>query len=237
MPPKLATVIVKYKHLSIALFQLVLIASQAADGLGPSMSFQSGSVNAVGIKRNGKIIAVYRAAQPAVQLLITHHRRDVTSRASGDNGKASTVLAPAAEAKYFLETSAYWEAFWKKRFHYYAQQSTKILVEPVKVGRWVKGGDVVEWEGLRFEVLDTPGFTRGSVSYLTTIDGKRMAFTGDLIYGDGKIFDLYSFQDAIPEACVWMHEVTIEQAIIINARGRERVTDKKNRLLFRALHQ
>ena len=89
-----------------------------------------------------------------------------------------------------------------KRFHYYTQQATKILLEPVKVERWVKGGDVVEVEGIRFEVLDTPGFTRGSVSYLATIDGKRVAFTGDLIYGDGKIFDLYSFQDAIPEARV-----------------------------------
>ncbi|MFP6888122.1 MAG: MBL fold metallo-hydrolase, partial [Opitutales bacterium] len=48
--------------------------------------------------------------------------------------------------------------------------------------------------------LDTPGFTRGAVSYVAMVDGRRTAFTGDLIYGDGKVFDLYSFQDAIPEA-------------------------------------
>ena len=30
--------------------------------------------------------------------------------------------------------------------------------------------------------------------------GKRIACTGDLIYGDGKLFDLYSLQDAVPEA-------------------------------------
>jgi glyoxylase-like metal-dependent hydrolase (beta-lactamase superfamily II) len=35
------------------------------------------------------------------------------------------------------------------------------------------------------------------VSYIADIDNKRFAFTGDLIYGDGKIFDLYSFQDSL----------------------------------------
>jgi glyoxylase-like metal-dependent hydrolase (beta-lactamase superfamily II) len=30
--------------------------------------------------------------------------------------------------------------------------------------------------------------------------GKRVVCTGDLIFGDGKIFDLYSLQDAVPEA-------------------------------------
>ena len=89
-----------------------------------------------------------------------------------------------------------------KRFHYYTQQSTKVFVEPVKVDRWVKGGDVLEIGGLKIRVLDTPGFTRGAVSYLTVVEGRKVAFTGDLIYGDGQLFDLYSLQDAIPEARV-----------------------------------
>ena len=46
----------------------------------------------------------------------------------------------------------------------------------------------------------TPGYTRGAVSYLLETGGKRIACTGDLIYGDGKLFDLYSLQDAVPEA-------------------------------------
>ena len=40
------------------------------------------------------------------------------------------------------------------------------------------------------------------MSYVGTVEGRRVGFTGDLIMGDGKIFDLYSFQDAIPEAKV-----------------------------------
>jgi len=49
-------------------------------------------------------------------------------------------------------------------------------------------------------VVDTPGYTRGAVSYWLERGGKRIACTGDLIYGDGQLFDLSSLQDAVPEA-------------------------------------
>ena len=110
------------------------------------------------------------------------------------------MVAPESEKELIETPNAFWDGFWTKRFHDYAQQSTKILTEPVKVGRWVKEGDTFDAGGVTFRALDTPGFTRGAVSYVAEIDGKRVAFTGDLIYGDGQLFDLYSFQDAIPEA-------------------------------------
>jgi glyoxylase-like metal-dependent hydrolase (beta-lactamase superfamily II) len=64
----------------------------------------------------------------------------------------------------------------------------------------VNDGDTVEWQGITLRAIETPGYTRGSVSWLTEVDGKKIAFTGDLIYGDGQILDLCSFQDAIAEA-------------------------------------
>jgi glyoxylase-like metal-dependent hydrolase (beta-lactamase superfamily II) len=155
-----------------------------------------GHLNRFDIRADGKTVCVYSSGSKNAHVFLTHHRRDVHSNLNG------RLIAPVAEQDFFEKTYEYWAGMATKRFHYYTQQSTKILVEPVKVERWVKRGDVVEVEGFRFEVIDTPGFTRGSVSYLATIDGKRVAFTGDLIYGDGKIFDLYSFQDAIPEARV-----------------------------------
>ena len=50
-----------------------------------------------------------------------------------------------------------------KRFHNYEQQSTKVLVEPTKVDIWVKDGDVVVSSSIKFQVIETPGFTRGAV--------------------------------------------------------------------------
>ena len=167
-----------------------------------SCTVNPGPVNGALIRRDGKSLAVYHEPKTADMLLLTHHRRDVTAAALRNIGEATTVVAPAAEKELFSKTGEHWETFWKKRFHYYAQQSTKILVEPIKVGRWVKDGDEIAWQDLKFKVLGMPGFTRGAISYIAKIDGKTIAFTGDLIYGDGKIFDLYSFQDAIPEAKV-----------------------------------
>src|SRR5205085_6545257 len=38
-----------------------------------------------------------------------------------------------------------------------------------------------------------------AVSYLIEAGGKRITCTGDLIYGDGRLLDLYSLQDAIAD--------------------------------------
>jgi glyoxylase-like metal-dependent hydrolase (beta-lactamase superfamily II) len=50
------------------------------------------------------------------------------------------------------------------------------------------------------DVLETPGFTRGSVSYVAKLEDQTIVFTGDLIAGPGKLLDIYSFQDAVEEA-------------------------------------
>jgi glyoxylase-like metal-dependent hydrolase (beta-lactamase superfamily II) len=139
-----------------------------------------------------------KTSQKANRLLLTHHRRDIVPTIPQD----VRVVAPREEEQLISKPGDYWKTMSQKRFHYYAQQSTKVLVEPVKVEQWVGEGDIVESAGVKFQVMATPGFTRGAISYLATIEGRRYAFTGDLIYGDGKIFDLYSFQDAIPEAKV-----------------------------------
>jgi len=69
------------------------------------------------------------------------------------------------------------------------------VAEPLPLARTVRGGDMIEG----IQVIDTPGYTRGAVSYLVESQGKRIACTGDLICGDGRILDLFSLQDAIPE--------------------------------------
>lgn len=177
------------------LLGISLVAASHAE----EMSFDRGPLNNVVVERDGKRLAVYGGAD-CEQVLITHHRRDVVWKARKALAGGAKAVAPEAERDLLEKPGEFWDAFTQNRFHDYAQQSTKILAQPLAVSRWVKEGDVVEWRGIRFDVLDTPGYTRGAVSYVATIDGKKVAFTGDLIYGDGQLIDLYSFQDAIPEA-------------------------------------
>jgi glyoxylase-like metal-dependent hydrolase (beta-lactamase superfamily II) len=174
--------------------------SQPAD----PFEFLPGAVNAVVIERDSDRLAIYgesaKSQRSAKMVLLTHHRRDVLAGARAAVEAGAKAVAPAAERRLIESPTEYWKDFTKKRFHDYEQQSTKVLGQSLPVDRWVKEGDVVTWKGLDFRVLDTPGYTRGAVSYLVDVGGTRVAFTGDLIYGDGQLIDLFSFQDAIPEA-------------------------------------
>jgi len=183
---------------------LLPLPAFSAEAITPHVTFERGAVNAVLVERDGEHLAIYGTKDApdleCEQVLLTHHRRDLLWRARPAVAAGAAAVAPEAERELIEKPADFWNAFTTNRFHDYAQQSTKILAQPLPIDRWVKEGDVVQWRGLRFDVLDTPGYTRGAVSYVATIDGNTLAFTGDLIYGEGQLFDLYSFQDAIPEA-------------------------------------
>ena len=162
---------------------------------------RAGAINGIFVERNGKTLAVYgdpaNEIKKADMVLFTHFRRDIVWAGRTLVEEGSLAIVPAKEKPYFVKGDSIWSNFTKARFHDYANQTTKIGISPLQVHRFVKGGEVITWQDIDFKVLGTPGYTRGSVSYLADIDEKRFAFTGDLIYGDGKLFDLYSFQDSL----------------------------------------
>jgi len=167
--------------------------------LTASCDVKLGAINAVCVRSIEGSVAVYGWDQPVNQVLLTHGRRDVVWRAR-KAAEWGEVVAPARERDLLENGVDYWGRFPQTRYHDYAQQTTKVPSHAWTVKNWVKGGDLIELSGTRFEVIETPGFTRGAVSYVAVLDGKRVGFVGDLIYGNGKLLDLYSFQDAIPVA-------------------------------------
>lgn len=185
--------------LSATSFASMILADEQVT---PSVFVQSGAVNRVLIKSDNSSAAIYGApkGQNVETLLLTHHRRDLIVAAESAIDAGAVIVAPLAERALIERPKEFWAEFRTARFHDYAQQSTKVLATPVNVSTWVSDGQILRWNDIDFDVIDTPGYTRGSVSYITKIDGKRIAFVGDNIYGDGQLFDLYSFQDAIPTA-------------------------------------
>ncbi len=184
-----------------ALLQFLLTLCFGAAGVhAAQLQVQRGAINQVAIVQEGQVLAVYCAPAIAEMLLMTDARRDAGWTMPRD--AKTRVVAPQASRELIEQPERFWTAFITNRFHDYAQQTTKVLGEAATVSRWVKENDTIEWRGVTVRVLDTPGFARGSVSYIAELDGKKVAFTGDLIYGDGKLLDLYSVQDAIPTAKV-----------------------------------
>ncbi|MGE5296232.1 MAG: MBL fold metallo-hydrolase [Solirubrobacterales bacterium] len=186
---------------------LVLAAGPLTKGqeaLSPQVSILRASVNGVAVERNGHRLVVYGDPQEcwksAEAVLFTHSRRDVVWAGRSLVAGGAQSIVPAAEAEQFSKPQDFWSAFWTGRFHDYAQQSTRVPVASMPVGRTVREGDSISWQDLTVRVLDTPGYTRGAVSYFIDVDGTRYGFVGDLIYGEGCLLDLYSLQDAVPQA-------------------------------------
>jgi glyoxylase-like metal-dependent hydrolase (beta-lactamase superfamily II) len=203
---------------------LFLFAGCLPSGPLPSgVTFVEGPSNGVILERNGRRIAIYGdprpEPEPVAAVLLTHHRRDVVWAARPLIEAGAKLYAPAGERALFEDVASYWQAYYSEgRFHDYAQQSSRILAEPLRVDERVTG-DLALFDGaLPVRVLETPGYTRKSVTYLFEIDGKRLAATGDLIWGDGQLHDLFSLQDAIPEANVrGYHGYAARAADVINS--------------------
>ncbi|MBN1508411.1 MAG: MBL fold metallo-hydrolase [Sedimentisphaerales bacterium] len=168
------------------------------------VSVVQGAVNGACIERDGRRVVVYgdplQRWKTADMVLFTHGRRDVVWAGQSLVQNGAQCIVPAGEVEHFTEAEKFWADFWDKRHHDYAQQSTKRLTSPLKVSRAVREGDVIDLQGLEIQVLDTPGYTRGAASYFVDVNGIKYGFVGDLVCGDGQLFDLYSLQDAVTEA-------------------------------------
>lgn len=177
----------------------------AAFAADPTVTIlEKGAVNGATITAGDQVIAIYRPATQAkpTAALLTHGRRDLGAAIADDFPSGAKLYVPEPVHELLSQPGAYWTAWWDKRFDYYDQQVTRLPVRPLPVTDGAKDGDKITLGGVTFEVLATPGVTREGVSYLAVIAGKRHAFCGNLILSDGKAPDLYSFQDAIPDAKV-----------------------------------
>jgi glyoxylase-like metal-dependent hydrolase (beta-lactamase superfamily II) len=62
------------------------------------------------------------------------------------------------------------------------------------VARTLADYSTFRWNKTEFFVLPTPGHTLGAITLVAAIDGKRVAFSGDLMYSPGKIHTLHDTQ-------------------------------------------
>ena len=128
----------------------------------------------------------------AEQILFTHHHRDNTlGFPIADNVR---VGVPAKEASWFAEVETFWNDS-QYRWHLYNYHPHNLmLADAIRVTDTYTEGAQIAWGSASLTVLETPGHTDGSVTYLVDVDDKRFAFSGDLIYDAGKLWELYSLQ-------------------------------------------
>ncbi|MDX2154844.1 MAG: MBL fold metallo-hydrolase [Bryobacteraceae bacterium] len=126
-------------------------------------------------------------------ILHTHHHRDQCQGDKRAVERGIKIAVPAHEAHLFADA----ENFWRNRrvFHlYYVRNDFQTLTENVPVAQRLTDYSTFRWRNIDFFVLPTPGHTLGSITLLASIDGKRAAFSGDLMCQPGKILNLYDTQ-------------------------------------------
>jgi glyoxylase-like metal-dependent hydrolase (beta-lactamase superfamily II) len=61
-----------------------------------------------------------------------------------------------------------------------------ILGEPMKVDRTFRHGERFKWEEFDFEIAHSPGHSEHQMALYVTVDGRRVAFTGDAFFQQGE---------------------------------------------------
>ena len=145
-------------------------------------------------------------------ILHTHHHRD---QCQGDWRAAERglpIAVPSHERHLFDDVENFWQN--RRIFHlYYVRNTYFTLTESVPVAAELTDYERFSASGYEFFVLPTPGHTLGSVTLLAEIDGRKVAFSGDLIHSPGKVVTFHDLQyqygatDGVDFALVSLHHL------------------------------
>ena len=126
-------------------------------------------------------------------ILHTHHHRD---QCQGDEiavAERIPIHVPENERPLFEDA----ENFCANRrvFDLYIVRNDFFTItHNIPVAGVLRDYQNFRWGPFEFLVYPTPGHTLGSLSLIGMVDGKKIAFTGDLIHSPGKVVTLYDMQ-------------------------------------------
>jgi len=126
-------------------------------------------------------------------ILHTHHHRDQCQGDGRATAERIPIHVPAHERHLFEEAENFWRS--RRVFHlYYVRNDFFTLTRNVPVAGVLRDYETFRWGPHELLIFPTPGHTLGSLSLVGTVDGKKIAFSGDLIHSPGKVVNLYELQ-------------------------------------------
>jgi glyoxylase-like metal-dependent hydrolase (beta-lactamase superfamily II) len=126
-------------------------------------------------------------------VLVTHYHRDGAQGLARAADAGIRIWVPPVEQDLFTHAEDLW-AGRRVEGDYDMLQERFSLLESVEIAGVVSEYSLREYGGVELFALPTPGHTPGSVTYIGEVDGRRTAFTGDLIYGRGQVWSLAATQ-------------------------------------------
>src|SRR3954449_2957027 len=126
-------------------------------------------------------------------VLVTHHHRAQLGGLARAVAAGIRVWVPPLEVGLIAGVDEHWLRR-KTLTDYDLREDRFSLLEPVAVDGVVAEYRTRRYGGIDVYTLPTPGHTPGSVTYLVELDGRRLAFAGDLVHADGKVWSLAATQ-------------------------------------------
>jgi glyoxylase-like metal-dependent hydrolase (beta-lactamase superfamily II) len=126
-------------------------------------------------------------------VLVTHHHRDQVQGLARAAAAGIRIWVPPLERDLIAHVDRHWQER-PLANDYDLRQDRFSLLEPVAVTGTVDEYRSREIGGHEVFTLPTPGHTAGSVTYLVEVEGRQLAFSGDLVYDGGKLWSLAATQ-------------------------------------------
>jgi glyoxylase-like metal-dependent hydrolase (beta-lactamase superfamily II) len=126
-------------------------------------------------------------------VLVTHHHRDQVQGLRRAVDAGARIWVPPGEADLIAGVDQHRRTR-RVTNNYDLREDLFSLREAVPVAGTVDEYRTRAYAGVDVFTLPTPGHTVGSVSYLVELGGRRVAFTGDLLHGAGKVWSLAATQ-------------------------------------------
>jgi glyoxylase-like metal-dependent hydrolase (beta-lactamase superfamily II) len=126
-------------------------------------------------------------------VLHTHHHRDQCWGTPRLRDLGARVAVPEYERHLFDQSELFWQH--RRTFDNYNDRNTFFsAAQDIAVDAVLEDYETFTWRGYRFFVLPAKGHTLGSVALVTEIDGRRVAFTGDLLAAGGRLYQLHAME-------------------------------------------
>jgi glyoxylase-like metal-dependent hydrolase (beta-lactamase superfamily II) len=126
-------------------------------------------------------------------VLHTHHHRDQCWGTPRLREHGARVAVPEYERHLFDQAGVFWQN--RRTFDNYNDRNTFFTVgQDIPVDVVLEDYETFTWHGHEFFVLPAKGHTLGSSTLLARIDGRLVAFTGDLLAAGGKLYQLHAME-------------------------------------------
>ncbi|MFD7922214.1 MBL fold metallo-hydrolase [Streptomyces sp. NPDC059740] len=126
-------------------------------------------------------------------VLVTHHHRDQVQGLARAVEHGARIWVPPVERHLIDQVDEHWRTRPLDN-DYDVRQDRFSLLRQVPVTGSVAEYRTRRYGGFDVHTLPLPGHTVGSVGYLVEHAGRRLAFTGDLVHGEGRLWSLAATQ-------------------------------------------